>query len=152
MWCVRRCCSYFYYSIPIWQWRIQNIIGFGLGGLVSLTLQNHASIALTAADFCANLQQSAEHAPRGTATLCRLTHASSYFLQFFTTAGLLLFIQMSLARCCIKPDPLVVSPRSATIQHKGVVISSDGTGTVAPYPNDNSITSSSFNSQRHLLK
>ena len=63
-----------FFAVPIWQWRIQNVVGFGLGGLVSqLPQQNRleyslASLALSGAwsTLCAH----AEHSRQDPECLC----------------------------------------------------------------------------------
>lgn len=97
--------NHVFFAVPIWQWRIQNVVGFGLGGLVSQMPQQNrlekfvASLALSGAwpTVCATLS-----------TVIRILNAFVP-LQFFVMAGLLLYIQMALARCCHAPETLLVA-------------------------------------------
>jgi hypothetical protein len=86
--------GYAYESISVWQWRVQNLIGFGVGAV------------------------------------------------FFSTAGLLLFIQMSLARCC---TPSEADGRPVTPKYAEASARSDSQS--APVS-----AASSASSRQHLLK
>jgi len=68
-------------------------------------------------------------------------------LQFFVIAGLLLYIQMALARCCHAPETLLVARQGQSKADTEASI-----GSPARLPMDGSMTGSSFGSHQHLIK